>query len=217
MDGRQAAGQAGAVGPVEAADGSTKAAAPTQHTGKPVGRQGWSRLPPASRAAVAVSVCAVAAVAAATLLAPSRRAPESPAPPPWPAQAAAVSYLGPGGADRGASRTFTARIRIAVEMGPPVTVRSFSEEYAGMTLGTAPDAPLTVRQGASVPVELRLRVTDCGKAPRGLAMPFINVTLRNARAIQTQSEILGDRYARDLSAALARMCGSSADRNDGTP
>ncbi|MDR3032085.1 MAG: Tat pathway signal sequence domain protein, partial [Kitasatospora sp.] len=51
-----------------------------------------------------------------------------------------------------------------------------------------------------------LKVTDCSGAPADATLPFLDVTLRNTRAMETVSQILGDAYARDLSAALHSAC-----------
>jgi hypothetical protein len=161
----------------------------------------------------------MAALAGVLLLtAAPERLPDPPEPlPPWPAQAVLVSYQGPApGADPSDS-VFRMRIRFSVIGGPPVTVTALSEDYSGIRLVAVPAPPFQVRQGQARTVDLGIGVTDCGVAPRGLSLPFLNVTLRNTRAIQTESEILGDRYAHDLSVALLRQCHPSGHRGGVVP
>jgi hypothetical protein len=55
-----------------------------------------------------------------------------------------------------------------------------------------------------------MRVTDCGKAPENPGLPFLDVTLRNTRAIEAHSFILGEHYARDLSDALQVACSNDS-------
>ncbi len=48
------------------------------------------------------------------------------------------------------------------------------------------------------------------KSAANLALPFLHVTLRNTRAIQAHSFILGTHYAQDLSHALEVACSNES-------
>jgi hypothetical protein len=71
---------------------------------------------------------------------------------------------------------------------------------------------VTVTPERPVLLTVEYRVTDCAGAPPDAGMPFLDVTLRNTRAIQTISQILGPRYARDLSERLHSACPISGYR-----
>ncbi|WP_055590799.1 hypothetical protein [Peterkaempfera griseoplana] len=199
----------GAVGPVEAVDGSgTVAAAPPRDA------------PPAAVLPFAHRRVAMGCTLAVLLLltaAPEPPPGPPPVPPPWPAAVTSVVYRGPVAAARQTAGTLRALVVVTVVAGPPVTVTAVSQDYAGMALVTAPDPPVVVRRGRPWTAELRITVTNCALAPRGLSLPFVNVTLRNTRAIQTESEILGERYAHDLSAAVRRQCHPSEHRSGAVP
>ncbi|WP_377272150.1 Tat pathway signal sequence domain protein [Peterkaempfera sp. SMS 1(5)a] len=194
------------MGPVEAVDGSGTVAAAPPYDGAPATAVPYRR--------IAVG-CTLAVLLLAAAPEPMPGPP--PVPPPWPAEVAAVVYQGPAADTQDMDGTFRALVVITVVAGPPVTVTAISQDYAGMALATAPVPPVEVRRGRPWTVELRVTVTDCAAAPRGLSLPFVNVTLRNTRAIQTESEILGERYAHDLSAAVRRQCHPSEHRSGAVP
>ncbi|MGW1881882.1 hypothetical protein [Streptomyces sp. NPDC001970] len=97
-------------------------------------------------------------------------------------------------------------VRITVGAGTPVTVENIRQPSAALRLTTDPNPPFTVKSGSARSVDIVLNVDDCGKAPRNAGMAFLDVTLRNARAKQDQSFILGDRYARDLGRTVTDYC-----------
>ncbi|MGW7362801.1 Tat pathway signal sequence domain protein [Streptomyces sp. NPDC054841] len=145
-----------------------------------------------------------AVIAAAAALHATRPRPD---PGPWPAQAVSMSYEGadPGrGARVGGALRFS--VRIATTSGPPVTVEKIGQPSEGLGLTATPNPPFTVTSGSSRNVAIAIKVSDCAKAPRNAGLPFLDVTLRNARAKQDQSFILGDRYARDLARAVTDYC-----------
>lgn len=179
------------------------------------GEDTWAREPAEARPAprpwrrrtllIPATVCAVLAAGAALWVTRPR-----PAPPPelpFPAQTVTVTFV--------AGRTTAPRrlafdVRLAVESGPPVTVTRVSQPYAGMSAESEPRAPFRTAPGSSRVINVTMRVTECGRVPKNAALPFLEVTLRNKRAIQTQSFILGPRYTRYLSRALGEACGESA-------
>ncbi|MGY0066689.1 hypothetical protein ACWZEH_07625 [Streptomyces sp. QTS137] len=103
-------------------------------------------------------------------------------------------------------RNFTFTIELTVESGPPVTVTRISQPYAGLSATSGPHTPFRAKAGSPRKIAVTLRITECGGLPGNAGLPFLDVTLRNAHAIQTHSFILGPRYAQDLSLALQVAC-----------
>ncbi|MFE0350412.1 Tat pathway signal sequence domain protein [Streptomyces griseoluteus] len=174
----------------------------------------WAREPAEARPAprpwrrrtLLIPATACAALAAGAALWITRPRPAPPPELPFPAQTVTVSFL--------AGRTTAPHrlafdVRLAVQPGPPVTVTRVSQPYAGLSAESEPRAPFRTAAGSSRVIAVTMRVTECGRVPKNAALPFLEVTLRNARAIQTQSFILGPRYTRYLSRALAEACGES--------
>ena len=93
--------------------------------------------------------------------------------------------------------------------GTPVTVTRISQPYAGLSVTSTPHPPFGTKAGVPLKITITMRVTDCGKAPRNAGLPFLDVTLRNTRAIEDHSFILGSRYAQDLSSALQVACSNN--------
>ncbi|GHE89707.1 Tat pathway signal sequence domain protein [Streptomyces griseoluteus] len=174
----------------------------------------WAREPAEARPAprpwrrrtllIPATACAVLAAGAALWITRPR-----PAPPPelpFPAQTVTVTFLVGRST---APHRLAFDVRLAVEPGPPLTVTRVSQPYAGMSAESEPRAPFRTAAGSSRVITVTMRVTECGRVPKNAALPFLEVTLRNARAIQTQSFILGPRYTRYLSRALGEACGES--------
>ncbi|MFE0799154.1 Tat pathway signal sequence domain protein [Streptomyces sp. NPDC058812] len=155
------------------------------------------------RRAVLTTAAAVVVLAGGGYLYASRPQPPSPPPPPHPAQAVDLDYLDavPAPGD-----DFSFAVRLSVRSGPPVTVTRLDQPYAGISMTSSPTAPFQTKAHSARKIIVTLRVTECAKAPRNLALPFLQVTLRNTRAIQAHSFILGTHYARDLSQALEVAC-----------
>lgn len=156
---------------------------------------------------------ALAAVAALTagacvyvLIAPE---PPPAPPPPWPSQVVGFTYAGPSAeADRAGAFTFG--IGITTEPGRRVTIDSVTQPSAALAVSTLPSAPFTVEPGGSREILVTVYVLDCGAVPRNAGLPFLDVTLRNERAVQKQSRILGGGYPEDLGAAVEKACGRPA-------
>ncbi|WP_441246668.1 Tat pathway signal sequence domain protein [Kitasatospora sp. McL0602] len=134
-------------------------------------------------------------------------------PPPYPSSVAAFSYLGaltdavPGG------HQFALRVRATATGQPPYDLVSVRQDYPGVSIAVSSlPLPTSVRPGSPVDFTVLYVVTDCAAAPRDAGMPFLDVTLRNAQAIQTLSQILGPDYARDLSRNLHITCPNSGIR-----
>ncbi|MEU6667355.1 Tat pathway signal sequence domain protein [Streptomyces sp. NPDC046727] len=130
---------------------------------------------------------------------------------PYPVQVVDVTYLDGRTPPAGAPpRSFSFTVLLSVTSGPPVTVTRVTQPYAGLSLTTEPSIPFQTKAGSARKITITMRVTKCGKAPRNASLPFLDVTLRNTRAIQTQSFIPGPRYAQDLSHALEVACSNSS-------
>ncbi|MEG3626150.1 Tat pathway signal sequence domain protein [Streptomyces poriticola] len=158
------------------------------------------------RAAVATAATAAVLAGGGHLYA-TRPQPEPPAPPPYPAQAVSVEYLGPDPAGGGTPADgFRFAVRLTVRSGPPVTLTRLGQPSPGLSVTSEPAAPFPTKRDSPRKITVTLRVTECGKAPRNAGLPFLDVTLRNTRAIQVHSYILGDRYAQDLSEAVRTAC-----------
>ncbi|MET8772641.1 Tat pathway signal sequence domain protein [Streptomyces sp. NPDC004658] len=129
---------------------------------------------------------------------------------PYPAQVVDVTYLEGRTAPASAPpRSFSFEVLVSVASGPPVTVTRVTQPYAGVSLRAEPPVPFRTREGSARKVTITMHVTECEKAPRNAGLPFLDVTLRNTRAIQVQSFILGPRYAQDLSHALQVACSNN--------
>ncbi|MFR0351952.1 Tat pathway signal sequence domain protein [Streptomyces sediminimaris] len=160
---------------------------------------------------------AVAAVTAAALLAAggylylTRPHKPPPPPPPYPSQVVDITYLSPV-AVPGPDRTggFSFAVELSVASGPPVTVRDITQPYVGLTLTSRPRTPFRTRAGDHREVVITMHVTQCRKAPESAGLPFLDVTLRNTRAIEVHSFILGQRYAQHLSDALRAICDTTS-------
>ncbi|GGY83432.1 hypothetical protein GCM10010300_29310 [Streptomyces olivaceoviridis] len=126
---------------------------------------------------------------------------------PYPAQVVDMTYLDGRTTPAGAPpRSFSFAVLLSVTSGPPVTVTRVTQPYAGLSLNSEPPVPFRTRSGSARKVTITMHVTECEKAPKNAGLPFLDVTLRNTRAIQVQSYILGPRYAQDLSHALQVAC-----------
>ncbi|KFG76060.1 hypothetical protein [Streptomyces mutabilis] len=173
--------------------------------GRPRGR--LARCYDRHRRAVLGSAAAIAVLAGSGYLYAGRPRQPPPPQPPYPVQVVDLVYLdavpGPGGAEPGA---FSFAVLLSVRSGRPVTVTRLAQPYDGLAMTSSPAAPFQTKSHSARKIIVTLRVTECERAPRNLGLPFLNVTLRNARAIQAHSFILGSRYARDLSEALQAAC-----------
>lgn len=204
------------IGPVEPGPGARAhapgpagavAAADTLSAGV-TGTGGWWRvLRPRRRLALLAPAAAVLGV----YLALSRPAPVEPPPVPWPAQATDMTYAGTAAPADRVRRTVAFRLRAYVRAGPAVTVESVRQNYAGLTTAVVPHLPVVLKAGEIRVLVITLFVRKCDGLPLDAAMPFLDVTLRNDRAAQEQSYILGQSYARDLSSGLRDVCAVTKD------
>ncbi|MFJ6081938.1 hypothetical protein ACIQI8_11080 [Streptomyces sp. NPDC092369] len=177
----------------------------------------WGALPPRTRGVVlAAGVIAVAA--AGVVLLPTAGAPdraEPPEPLPYPANVTVWEYLGrtaPPAAPDSRATSGLFRFAVSVDHGPPVTVRVDGAAFPGLTAHVAPERSFTVRAGTPRRITVEISVSDCSGLPRNAELPFLDVTLRNTRAIQRHSFIFDGGYARDLSELLHGACGPATLR-----
>ncbi|MEU6122503.1 Tat pathway signal sequence domain protein [Streptomyces sp. NPDC047123] len=136
----------------------------------------------------------------------TRPQPPPPPPAPYPSQSVSVTYTGRMSHPRPGDRSFTFTVAFAQESGPPVTVRRVGQPSAALSVGTSPVAPFEVKSGPPRTSIVRMRIHTCRGVPRNAGLPFLEVTLRNTRAMEKQSYILGPEYANDLSRALTAAC-----------
>ncbi|MFF7190872.1 Tat pathway signal sequence domain protein [Streptomyces sp. NPDC008222] len=140
---------------------------------------------------------------------PQKPPPPPPPPPPYPSQVVDISYLDAEPAPPNAPpRSFGLSVVLSVQSGPPVTVTRIAQPYAGLSVTSSPRPPFRTKAGSARKIDIAMHVTECGKVPENAGLPFLDVTLRNTRAIEPHSYILGSRYAHDLSAALHVACGN---------
>ncbi|MDH6491111.1 hypothetical protein [Streptomyces sp. SAI-127] len=140
-------------------------------------------------------------------------------PVPWPANVTAWRYLGPAGLPETAGAHPTSgRFRFAVDVrsGPPVTLRVTGAAFTGLTAHALPEA-FTVHPGTTRRVTVEISVSDCSGLPLNADLPFLDVTLRNTRAIQHHSFIFGRAYSHDLFELLRGACATGTASQAGRP
>lgn len=184
----------------------------------------WSRLSPGRRravvAAVAIALAAASAVALPQALTPDRHPrphEPTPAPTPWPANVTAWHYLGLAEPLNSPGKTDRFLFAVTVDAGPAVTLRVTGTSYAGLTARAVPGPAFTVPAGIPRGITVEIAVSDCPALPLDVDHPFLDVTLRNARAIQRHSFIFGRAYARHLFDLFRAARGPSTARSQPWP
>jgi hypothetical protein len=168
-------------------------------------------LPPRARKA-ALTAGVVATAACVLLLAPtgtSHRADPPPRPTPWPANVTAWRYLGPSDTlPAPTTHTKSGRFRFAVTItgGPPVTLTVTGTAFPGLDAHAIPEPDFTVNTGTTRRITVEISVSDCTDLPQNADLPFLDVTLRNTRAIQRHSFIFGGAFSQHLSDLLHSAC-----------
>ncbi|WP_328846417.1 Tat pathway signal sequence domain protein [Streptomyces sp. NBC_00258] len=201
------------VGPVEPGEGTrardTVEPVPPLLPGTP--RERLTSLYARHRRAVLASATAVALVGGGGYLFATR--PHDPPPPeaPYPSQAVAITYLGKEGPTANApDRSFSFAVKVTALSGPTITIVRISQPYASLSLTSVPPPPFRTKPGFGHKIVVTMHVTECANVPSNAALPFLDVTLRNTRAIEDHSFILGERYAHDLSGALQVACSNDS-------
>jgi hypothetical protein len=199
------------VGPVEPGEGTRAWDADTAETAPPLPagtlRGRLTVLYALHRRAVLTSATVAALVAGGGYLFATR--PHEPPPPeaPFPSQAVHIAYLGEEGPPAKApSGSFSFGVKVTAQPGPTITIVRISQPYATLSLTSVPHAPFRTRPGFGHKIVVTMHVTECANVPSNAGLPFLDVTLRNTRAIEDHSFILGERYAHDLSQALRVAC-----------
>ncbi|QUW90714.1 hypothetical protein KE639_01905 [Streptomyces sp. V17-9] len=194
------------IGPVEPGEDTRVQEAPPP---RPRGR--LALIHGRHRRIVLAATAALAVLAGGGYLYASRPQPPSAPPPPYPSQAIDLVYVAPvTGSPVTAADGFSFTVLLSVRSGPPVTVTRLTQPYDGLSVTSSPAAPFQTKSHSARKIIVTLRVTECEKAPRNPGLPFLDVTLRNARAIEAHSFILGTRYAQDLSRTLEVACSNDS-------
>jgi hypothetical protein len=200
------------IGPVEPGEGTWDALDTPflpRRARRPRGR--LAELYDRHRRAALGTVTAVALLAGGGYLYATRPRPPEPPPPPYPSQVTDMHYLSSESTPAGApARSFSFGVELTVLAGPPVTVNRISQPYAGLSVKSTPTAPFRTTAGSSRKIVVTMHVTQCRKVPWNAGLPFLDVTLRNTRAIEVHSFILGQRYAQQLSEALQVACSNDS-------
>lgn len=177
----------------------------------PTLRERWNTLPRRiRRATLTVAALALFAAAAGHALT-ARDEPHHSAGPqatpthrvPYPAQSTSIYFLDVTHV-RARQRTFT--IELIVTATEPVTIRKITQGYRMLDVSLDPARPVEVTPQNSRKLRLAAHVTTCEGLPLHARMPFLEVTLRNARAAQNLSVIPGYRYARALARTFRTVC-----------
>ena len=210
----------GGVGPLESADDDPTVPAELQineSTGFGVERRlssWWRGLAQPLRhgllAAAALAAVGALALALATAGDAPRHRPQAQqtrGPVPWPAQITEVQYAGMAPGNDPRSNQFAFLLSVVDQDSGSVTIHHIAQPYAGLYVTTEDPLPIGVPPGETRIVRVLAEVRDCSRIPARDQLPFIDVTLSNLRAIQTQSEILGGSYGDDLSRELDERCG----------
>ncbi|MET7479441.1 Tat pathway signal sequence domain protein [Streptomyces sp. NPDC005648] len=196
------------VGPVEPGEGTR--ARDTREGATAVLSRPRGRLPlwyARHRRAALAAVLALVLIAVGGYLYLTRPHKPAPAAPPYPSQAVDVTYLDPVTTPKGVRpHSFSFAVDLSVDSGPPVTVTRIEQPYAGLSLTSDPTTPFRTRAGRSRTIVITMHVAQCRSVPERAGLPFLDVTLRNTRAIEVHSFILGSRYAQHLSDALEAIC-----------
>ncbi|MFC4468097.1 Tat pathway signal sequence domain protein [Streptomyces xiangluensis] len=205
------------VGPVEPGEGTRARDIPGPDTPPP---PGTPPEPPHGRLAQTYTrhrrtilpiAAAVALLAGAGYLYATRPEQAPPEPPPYPSQVVGITYIGQEPApDNAPPKSFSIGVELTVRSGPQVTVLGITQPYASLSLASVPRLPFRTRTGFPHKISITMQVTECARVPRNAGLPFLDVTLRNTRAIQVHSFILGERYAHDLSEAVQVACSTNS-------
>ena len=102
------------------------------------------------------------------------------------------------------ARSFSIALRVTTD--DPVAVTRVTQGYEALAVSMSPARPLAATPEKPANLVLRAHIRSCRGLPVRARMPFLEVTLRNARASQHLSVIPGDRYARALTRVFRTVC-----------
>ena len=175
----------------------------------------WAAVPRRTRL-IASAGLLMALPAAAGIRALTHPAAAGP-PAPWPVHATDITYTGISRPADRQSRSFSFTLRAEATSRTPVTVEAVRQGYRDVRARVTPGLPTTLRSGHPRRITVTMTVRSCDGLPLDASLPFLDVTLRNTRARQEISQILGDAYAHDLSRSLRTICAAPpAARHSGT-
>ncbi|MEV7524546.1 Tat pathway signal sequence domain protein [Streptomyces sp. NPDC091371] len=205
----------GGIGPVEPGEGTEgreggEGPHPEPRTAAARGRRRLGAWYARHRRAVLTAAAAAVLAAGAARWYTTRPEPAAAPPPPAPSQTVSLTYLEPLEPAPDGS-TFALTVRVLNRSGPPVTVERIGQPSQALSVTIQPPLPVTVGPGEARDLAVLFRAEDCVHAPRNSGLPFLEVTLSNGFQKEDHSYIPGDRYARDLSAALTRACPEDRD------
>ncbi|MDX3450489.1 hypothetical protein PV396_00775 [Streptomyces sp. ME02-8801-2C] len=168
----------------------------------------WQAAPPrVRRAVVGTAVLAATTAAVIALLPPEDSAPTSTlVPMPGPANVTTFRYTGLAATFDSTPASGLFRFAVTVHSGPPVTLRVTGAGAEGLTARISPAQNSAIDAGTTHRITVQISVADCARLPRDTRHPFLDVTLRNTRAIQRHRFNFGGAYPDDLSELLARAC-----------
>ncbi|WP_105972644.1 hypothetical protein [Streptomyces geranii] len=171
----------------------------------------WRALPRRVRRAVLGAV--VLGLSAAGIVALLPAEPDAPAPAhntltpmPWPASVTTFRYTGLAATFASTPASGLFRFAVTVHSGPPVTLRVNGAAFDGLTARISPTETVTVNAGTTRRITVQVSVVDCAALPLDADLPFLDVTLRNTRAIQHHSFIFGGAYPEDLFQLIGAAC-----------
>ncbi|MGY1501641.1 hypothetical protein ACW4TU_34510 [Streptomyces sp. QTS52] len=168
----------------------------------------WRALSPRVRRTLLGTAALAAATAGVIVLLP----PEPSAPTstltaiPWPANVTTFRYTGLAATFDSAPTSGLFRFAVTVQGGPPVTLRVTGAAVDGLSARISPTEASTVSAGTTRRITVQISVVDCTGLPLDTDLPFLDVTLRNTRAIQQHRFRFGGAYPDDLSQLLDRAC-----------
>ncbi len=160
----------------------------------------------ALRRAVLGTVALAAATAGVIVLLPPKQStpPTTLTAVPWPANVTTFRYTGLAATFDSAPTNGLFRFAVTVRGGPPVTLRVTGAAFDGLTARISPAETSTVDAGTTRRITVQISVVDCASLPLDAGLPFLDVTLRNTRAMQRHSFIFGGAFPHDLSELLQR-------------
>lgn len=212
---RRALAVSGGIGPVEPGEGTSRHEVPRTRARTPALVRLRSHYVRHRRAVLTITalVCATGLAVGGVHRYAARPRPAARTPT-APSQNISLGYgepVEPGAP--GTAFTFTVRVRNSSE--PPVSIERITQPSRALSVAIRPALPVVVAEGELRELVIDIRVTDCVHVARNSGLPFLEVTLSNGIQNEDHSYIPGDRYARDLSVALTRVC--PEDRDVATP
>ncbi|MFI6010511.1 hypothetical protein ACIBAG_17125 [Streptomyces sp. NPDC051243] len=171
----------------------------------------WAGLSTRTRTTAVATAVAGAVAAGFTLIPQVSGESEPPTSAPWPANVTTWRYLGFAAPHNSGATSGRFHFAVTVDHGPPVTLTISGTAFPGLTAHAMPEPAFTVAASTTRRITVRISVSDCSELPLNADLPFLDVTLRNTRAIQHHSFIFGGTFSRDLSVLLHGACDQAAD------